>query len=231
VSRPIRVLVVDDQAAVRGGFVVLLELVDGVEVVGSGRNGEEAVTLSRELKPDVVLLDLRMPVMDGIEATRRIEASHPQTAVVVLTTYADDESVVAALRAGATSYLTKNSTQEDIGQALRSATRGLSMFSPDAYAAVLATTRPPQDAELLRARLPDGLTSREAEVLTLIGRGFTNETIAAELCLSRHTVKTHVSHIFAKTGSANRDEAAAYARRHRFVGAEPGEAWGRRPGS
>jgi DNA-binding NarL/FixJ family response regulator len=160
----------------------------------------------------VILLDLHMPVLDGVEATRRLTKLHPEVAVVVLTTYADDTSILAALQAGARSYLTKDADRGHIAQALRSAATGLTVLDPAVHAALLAAAaRPGKPPE---RKLPDGLTHREAEILGLIARGLSNSDIAAELYLSSHTIKSHINRIFAKTGSADRVGAIRYARQH-----------------
>ena len=216
---PLRVVVADDQATVRDGLVVLLGLADGIEVVGSAANGQEALDVVRQTRPDAILLDLRMPVLDGIETTRQLTKHHPEVAVVVLTTYADDASIIDALEAGARSYLTKNADRADIAQTLRSAVTGLSVIDPAVKVALLQAAaarrrRPPE--RMFPGELPDGLTQREAEILSMIARGKTNPDIAAELYLSTHTVKTHINRIFAKTGSADRAAAIRYAHDHQL---------------
>ena len=208
-----KVVVADDQTAVREGLVTILGLIPGVEVVGQAATGAEAIELVDLFTPDVVLMDLNMPRVDGVEATAQIRARRPQTQVVVLTTYADDESIMRALNAGALGYLTKNASREDIRRAIESAAAGHAHLDPAAHATVLqAASRP----RLLEP--PDGLTTREAEVLTLIGEGLSNREIAARLYLSEATVKTHVNHIFAKTKSRDRAQAVAYAHRHGLAG-------------
>ncbi len=204
-----RVLVVDDQQLMREGLVALLDLVDHVEVVGDAGNGEEALSLVAELRPDVVLMDLRMPVMDGVEATRRISREHPEVAVVVLTTYDDDRSVDSALLAGARGYLTKDAGRAEIAAALRSAAAGQSTFSAAVSRRLvdaLSRAAPPVTA------CPDGLTVREAEVLRLVAGGLSNAEIGSALFIAETTVKTHINNAFAKIGVRNRTEAAAYAR-------------------
>ena len=170
-----------------------------------------------EHQPDAILLDLHMPVLDGIGATRRLAAEHPGVAIVVLTTYADDGSVLDALHAGARSYLTKDADRTDIAQALRAAAGGLTVLDPRVHATLLPPCtprqRPPGDAPAAAAA-PDGLTQREVEILALIARGLTNPEIAAQLFLSNHTIKTHINRIFAKTGSRDRAAAIGYAHRH-----------------
>lgn len=208
-----KVVVADDQTAVREGLVTILGLMPGVEVVGQAANGAEAIELADLFEPDVVLMDLNMPRVDGVEATAQIRARHPRTQVVVLTTYADDESILKALNAGALGYLTKNASREDIRRAIESAAAGHAHLDPAAHATVLQAASRPRLAEP-----PDGLTTREAEVLTLIGEGLSNREIASRLYLSEATVKTHVNHIFAKTGSRDRAQAVAYAHRHGLAG-------------
>jgi DNA-binding NarL/FixJ family response regulator len=212
---PLRIIVADDQASVREGLVVLLDLLPDIDVVGSAANGEQALQLVARERPDAILLDLHMPVLDGIETTRRLTEQHPDVAVVVLTTFADDSSILAALRAGARSYLTKDADRADIAQALRSAATGLAVLDPAVQATLLAAAASGPGKAQAR-KLPDGLTQREAEILCLIAQGKTNPDIAAELYLSAHTVKSHINRIFAKTGSADRAAAIRYARDHDF---------------
>jgi DNA-binding NarL/FixJ family response regulator len=217
----LRVVVADDQASVREGLVLLLGLLPDIEVVGAAANGEEALELVADKHPDAILLDLHMPFLDGTETTRRLTAEHPAVAVVVLTTYADDSSVLAALQAGARSYLTKDADRADIAQALRGAATGLSVLDPavrDALVAAATRGTHRQDAprEFLED-LPDGLTRREAEILSMMARGMANPDIASELYLSAHTVKSHINRIFAKTGSPDRAAAVRYAQHHDLV--------------
>ena len=220
-TAPLRIVIADDQASVREGLVLLLGGLPGIDVVGAAADGEQALALVAEHKPDAILLDLHMPVLDGIAATRRLAAEHPAVAVVILTTYADDDSVLDALRAGARSYLTKDADRADIAAALQAAAGGLSVLDPRVQAALLAAaTTPGVHAEEpaqspARGQVPpDGLTQREAEILALIAQGLTNPEIAERLFLSNHTVKTHISRIFAKTGSRDRVAAIGYAHRH-----------------
>ena len=214
----LRVIVADDQASVREGLVVLLDLLPDIEVIASAANGQQALDLVAEHHPDAILLDLHMPGMDGTEAARLLTAQHPDVAIVVLTTYADDTSIMAALRAGARSYLTKDADRTVIAQALHGAASGLSVLAPTAQATLLSAADAPPSAGAVppipAAELPAGLTAREAEILTLIARGLTNPEITATLVLSSHTIKTHINRIFAKTGSANRTEAVRFARAH-----------------
>ncbi len=208
----LRVVIADDQASVREGLVLLLGGLPGIEVVGAAADGEQALALVAEHKPDAILLDLHMPVLDGIGATRRLAAEHPEVAIVVLTTFADDSTVLDALHAGARSYLTKDADHTEIAKALQAAAGGLTVFDPRVHATLLAATASAKP-ESAAAPPPDGLTDREAEILGLIARGMTNPEIAAQLFLSSHTIKTHISRIFAKTGSRDRAAAIGYAHR------------------
>jgi DNA-binding NarL/FixJ family response regulator len=212
-GRALRVIVADDQTAVRDGLIVMLDLFADITVVGGAYNGFEALALTAEHSPDVVLLDLHMPGLDGTETTRRLAAEHPDVAVVVLTTYADDSSILEALGAGARGYLTKNAGRDGIAQAIRAAASGQSVLDPAVQATLLqvatrnaSTTGPPA-----AANLPDRLTPREGEVLALLAQGHSNGEIAAALFLSGHTVKTHVRRIFSKTGSTTRTQVVRYA--------------------
>jgi DNA-binding NarL/FixJ family response regulator len=211
-STSLRIVVADDQASVREGLVLLLDLLPDIEVVGSAANGEQALQVVGQTRPDAILLDLHMPVLDGIETTRRLTGEHPDVAVVVLTTFADDSSILAALQAGARSYLTKDADRAEIAQALRTAATGLAVLDLAVQATLLAAAAGPGKAP--PRKLPDGLTQREAEILCLIARGKTNPDIAADLFLSAHTVKSHINRIFAKTGSPDRAAAVRYAREH-----------------
>jgi DNA-binding NarL/FixJ family response regulator len=212
---PLRVIIADDQATVREGLVLLLGLLPGIEVTAAAADGQQAIDLVAEHHPDAVLLDLHMPVLDGIEATRRLSAEHPEVAIVVLTTYADDTSVLSALRAGARSYLTKDADSTDIARALHSAADGLSVMDPAVQATLVAAAGAGHTSHPGQARdLPDGLTAREAEILAMIARGMTNPEIAKTLVLSNHTVKSHINRIFAKTRSRDRAAATQYAQAH-----------------
>jgi DNA-binding NarL/FixJ family response regulator len=208
-----RVVVADDQTVVREGIVMLLGLLPGIEVVGAAGDGYEAVALVAELAPDVVLMDLRMPRCDGVEATRRIRAEHPGTQVVVLTTYADDESLFPALRAGARGYLTKDAGGDEIVRAVESVLSGDAGLSPSIQRRLLERLSEPTAAPAPDALVepPDGLTTRETEVLLLIAEGLTNQEIARKLHVSTATVKTHINNLFAKTGLKDRAQAVRYA--------------------
>ena len=225
-TAPLRVVVADDQASVREGLVLLLGGLPGIDVVGAAADGEQAVELVAEHKPDAILLDLHMPVLDGIGATRRLVEEHPGVAIVVLTTYADDRSVIAALRAGARGYLTKDAGGAEIRHALKQVLGNHAVIDPavqhhvvDAIAALS-----PAQADRSLLLLPAGLTPREAEVLSLIAAGMSNREIAGQLVVSEGTVKSHVNHLLAKIGARDRAQAVTFAYRHRL--APPGE----RPG-
>ncbi|GES33472.1 response regulator transcription factor [Streptomyces angustmyceticus] len=209
-----RVVVADDQTVVREGIVMLLGLLPGIEVVGSAADGADAVRLVAELDPDVVLMDLRMPRCDGVEATRRIRAEHPGTQVVVLTTYADDDSLFPALQAGARGYLTKDADGEEIVRAIDDVLSGEAGLAPkiqrrllERFAEPVRPLSPPDEA-------PDGLTAREVEVLRLVAEGQSNPEIAGTLHVSTATVKTHINNLFAKAGLRDRAQAIHYAYRH-----------------
>ncbi|MBJ3810134.1 response regulator transcription factor [Streptomyces flavofungini] len=210
---PARVVVVDDQTVVREGIVMLLGLLPGIEVVGAGGDGEEAVRLVAELSPDVVLMDLRMPRCDGAEATRRIRSQYPGTQVVVLTTYADDESLFPALKAGARGYLTKDAGGEEIVRAVEDVLSGDAGLSPKIQRRLLERLSEPAEAAR-PVEPPDGLTMRETEVVALIAEGMTNQEIARALHVSTATVKTHINNLFAKAGLKDRAQAVRYAYRH-----------------
>ena len=214
----IRVLVADDQALVREGLVTLLSSVDGIEPVGAARDGAEAIALAAQHRPDVVLMDLRMPGVDGVQATREIRTAQPGTEIVVLTTYADEASILDALRAGARGYLTKDAGIAEIARAVEAAADGHSLLDATVQERLLAATgatKPPHPAPATASPpLPDDLTPREAEVLALIARGLSNTEIAEQLVVSVATVKTHVNHLFAKTGARDRAQAVHYAYTH-----------------
>ncbi len=212
----LRVLVADDQTVVREGLVAILGLLPGIEVVAAAADGDEAVALTGEHHPDVVLMDLRMPRCDGVTATRRIRAAHPGTEVVVLTTFDDDESIVAALSAGARGYLTKDAGSAQLAHAIRAAVDGQAVLSPAVQARLVAAARAAGPGTVPgppAAPLPDGLTPREAEVLRLIAAGLSNAEIAAALFVGEATVKTHINHLFAKAQVRDRAQAVRYAYR------------------
>jgi DNA-binding NarL/FixJ family response regulator len=212
-SEPLRVLVVDDQQIVREGLATILDLLADVTVVGTAGDGAQALELVARRRPDVVLLDLHMPVLDGVETTRRIVAEHPASAVLILTTYAEHDDALEALRAGARGVLTKDAGREEISRALHQAAAGHMTLAAPLQERLLAAAAPPP-VPARGAELPDGLTPREAEVLGLIGAGFTNREIAERLVVSEATVKTHINHLFAKIDARDRAAAVNYAHLH-----------------
>jgi DNA-binding NarL/FixJ family response regulator len=218
-NEAVTVVVADDQSAVREGLVLLLGTLPGIAVIGEAEDGEAAVEAVAEKNPRVVLMDLNMPRCDGVEATRRIRASHPQTQVVVLTTYSDDDSIIGALQAGALGYLTKDATRAEIGRAVLAAAAGQAVLDPAVQQRLLsAAARAPAAAPAGPAAADDDLTPREAEVLRLIAAGKSNREIARALFVSEATVKTHVNRIFAKTGSRDRGQAVHYAYTRGYAG-------------
>jgi DNA-binding NarL/FixJ family response regulator len=218
-SRALRVLIVDDQGLVREGLMTLLAAQEGIEPVASAADGEEAVALCDRHLPDVVLMDLRMPRLDGVEATRQIRSAHPQIEIVVLTTYADDASIFGALQAGARGYLTKDAGAAEIARAVQAAAAGQTLLDPAIQQRLLvAASAGRPDSTPPPASLPDELTPREAEVLRLIAAGLSNAEIADRLVVSEATVKTHVNHLFAKTGARDRAQAVHYAYQHGLTG-------------
>jgi DNA-binding NarL/FixJ family response regulator len=227
-EKVLRVLVAEDQKVVRDGLVVLLGMLPGIEVVGSAVDGDDAVRQALALAPDVVLMDLHMPGCDGVEATRRLTLARPGLHVVVLTSYSDDESVLAALRAGARGFLTKDAGATDILQAMSAVSEGNALLDPSVQRRLVETIvsgeipegpsdrddDPGQDAGSpgrAGAGAPGGLTPREAQVLAEIAAGLSNGEIAAKLFISDTTVKTHVNHLLVKTGMRDRAQLVAYA--------------------
>jgi DNA-binding NarL/FixJ family response regulator len=210
----IRVVVADDQTAVREGLELLLDLLDDVTVVGTAGDGDDAVRLVAEKGADVVLMDLRMPRCDGVTATARIRTEYPGTQVVVLTTYAEDSDILAALRAGALGYLTKDAGRVQIAHAVRSAAAGQSVLDPQVQQRLLAAAATGGIQATGDQQLPDGLTAREGDVLRLIADGLSNREIAGKLYVSEATVKSHINRLFAKTGVRDRAQAVQYAYRH-----------------
>jgi DNA-binding NarL/FixJ family response regulator len=215
-AEPVTVVVADDQSAVREGLVLLLGTLPGISVAGEAADGNAAVSLVAEVRPQVVLMDLNMPGCDGVTATRSITASYPETQVVVLTTYADDDSIIGALQAGALGYLTKDATRAEIGRAVLAAAAGQSVLDPVVRQKLLSRAAGLPSPEPASGADENDLTPREAEVLRLIAAGQSNREIARSLFVSEATVKTHVNRIFAKTGSRDRGQAIHYAFTHGY---------------
>jgi DNA-binding NarL/FixJ family response regulator len=201
----IRVLVVDDHAVVREGLRTFLELQDGIEVVGEAADGREGVAAAERLAPDVVLMDLVMPRLDGVGAMRELRRRLPGVRVIVLTSFADDDKLLPAVQAGAAGYLLKNTEPRELARAVRAAHAGEALLDPQVAGRLLESIAQPAD------RPPDPLTPREREVLELIGRGLSNKRIARELGIAEKTVKTHVGHVLAKLGVTDRTQAALHA--------------------
>jgi len=208
--RPIRVMIVDDHAVVRSGLAAFLLAYDDLELIGEAEGGEEAVRLCDRLKPDVVLMDLVMPGMDGATATRAIRQRCPQVQVIALTSFREEELVQGVLQAGAISYLLKNVSADELAHAIRSAYAGHPTLAPEAAEALIhAAGQPP--------KLGFDLTEREREVLVLLVEGLNNLEIAKRLVISRSTVRFHVSNILSKLGASNRAEAVGLAVHHKLV--------------
>ena len=201
-NTPVRLLIVDDHPIVRAGFEGILAGDPDLEVVGEAENGEEAVRLAGRLRPDVVLMDLRMPEMDGVEAIGRIKEDHPHVHVLVLTTYDSDADILRAIEAGATGYLLKDAPRAELFRAIRAAARGEPVLAPSVTARLMQRARTPAQA---------ALSSREIEVLELVARGRSNKELAKDLHLSEATVKSHLIHIFDKLGVADRTAAVTVA--------------------
>src|SRR3712207_4553500 len=208
----VRILITDDHGVVRQGLRMFLSLDPELEVVGEASNGGEAVAMARELEPDVVLMDLLMPVMDGIEATKAIRAEMPDVEVIALTSVLEDASVSDAVRAGAIGYLLKNTEADELGRAIKAAADGQVQLAPEAAARLMREVRAPAS--------PEALTEREIEVLKLLARGQANKQISRELFIGEKTVKAHVSSILAKLGVQSRTQAALYALRIGLVSME-----------
>lgn len=204
---PIQVLLVDDHEMVRIGLAAVLSTEDGIEVVGEASNGEEGIRLALEYKPEVVLMDLVMDGMDGIETTRRLLQLHPDCKVIVLTSYLDDEKMYPVIEAGAFSYLLKTSRATEIAEAIRAAARGQSVLESQVASKMMNRFRQPKPAQAAHEQL----TEREMDVLTLLAKGKSNQDIADELFIGIKTVKFHVTNILAKLGVEDRTQAAIYA--------------------
>jgi len=215
----IRVLITDDHSVVRQGLRMFLSLDPDIQVVGEAQDGQVALAMARELKPDVVLMDLLMPVMDGLESTRAIRTELPEVEVIALTSVLEGASVTGAVRAGAIGYLLKDTDAEELHRAIRGAAEGRVQLAPEAAARLMREVRAPEN--------PEALTDRETEVLRLLARGKANKQIASELFVEEKTVKAHVSSILRKLGVHSRTQAALHAVRTGLVSAEElgDESW------
>ncbi|GGF15735.1 response regulator transcription factor [Williamsia phyllosphaerae] len=213
---PIRVVIADDQATIRDALAVMLDLVSDLSIVATAADGAALVDAVRDHRPDVVLTDLRMPVMDGADATRTLLEENPELPVIVLTTFDDDDSVFRALDAGARGYLTKDANRHELAAAIRSAAAGQSVLDRAVQRRLLRGARGGTDQATAPAGGPgpDSLTAREREVLTHMADGSTNREIAAALFVSESTVKTHINNVFAKLALRDRGQAIAFAHRH-----------------
>jgi len=206
----IRVMLVDDHNVVRSGLATFLRAYEDLELVGEATNGQEAVRLCRQVNPDVILMDLMMPEMDGIAATRAILAEYPDIKIIAMTSFEDEQLVHGVLAAGAISYLLKNVASEELSKAIRDAASGRSTLAPEAARVLVQSTRPTTQPS-------SGLTEREREVLNLVVQGHSNQQIADALVVSLATVKAHISSILSKLGVSSRTEAIAYAIKHKLV--------------
>jgi DNA-binding NarL/FixJ family response regulator len=211
-SELVRVLVVDDQRLMRAGIASLLEIQEGIEVVGTAGNGQEAIDLARSLHPDVILMDVRMPGVSGIEATAQIRREVAGCHVLMLTTFDDDDYIIESLRAGATGYLLKDIPAHDLAQAIQAAHHGIYQLDPNVAAKVVNALNTVKKDSVSSAEDTLDLTSREREVLRLIAQGATNREIAEKLTISEGTVKNHISNILGRLGLRDRTQAAIYAR-------------------
>ena len=210
----ISVLIVDDHQVVRKGLEYFLSEESGMKVIGQAQNGIEAIKYARDLHPDVVLMDLVMPEMDGIEATTTIKQEFDDIFIIALTSYIDEKHVISALKAGASGYIMKNASAEELANAIRSAAKGEIVLSSEAAKFLILRSRSSDNSADLN---PQVLTERELEILCLLARGFNNQKISDELVISLKTVKAHVSNIFQKLNVNSRTQAAIYALRHRLV--------------
>jgi|WetSurMetagenome_2_1015567.scaffolds.fasta_scaffold02184_14 two-component system, NarL family, response regulator LiaR len=210
VSQTIQVLLVDDHNVVRSGLATFLRAYEDMELMGEAKNGLEAIKLCHQKQPDVVLMDLMMPEMDGIAATRAILADYPEIKIIAMTSFEDEQLVQGVLAAGAISYLIKNVTSEELAKAIREAVSGRSTLSPEAARVLVQATRPTEQPSF-------DLTQREREVLNLVVQGHSNQQIAETMVVSIATVKAHISSILSKLQVSSRSEASAYALKHKIV--------------
>lgn len=213
-SQRIKVLIVDDHAVVRQGLRTFLGMLPDIQIVGEAASGSESLDMVAKSKPDVVLMDLMMPEMDGVEATRRLRADSPDTRVIVLTSFAEEDKIFPAIRAGAAGYLLKDVKPAELAETIRAVARGESRLAPDITRTLLSNIAAGEQGQQGAREV---LTGREAEVLRCLARGLSNKEIAAELFIAEKTVKTHISNILAKLGFADRTQAAVYAVKHGYA--------------
>jgi DNA-binding NarL/FixJ family response regulator len=230
-NQPIRVILADDHPVVRRGLAAIVDAEDDIEVVAEAENGEEAIALTHSLEPDVVLMDLQMPILDGVEATTRISAEAPATQVIILTTFADDDYIYDGIAAGARGYLLKDAPPDQLVEAIRATARGESLLDPevaarllDRFSSIMGQSAGPtaDSGKVAESASPPGpqLTPRELEVLEFLGRGARNKEIAKALVISERTVKIHVGNILSKLNATNRTEAVALAMKMGLLGEE-----------
>lgn len=210
----IRVLIADDQALVREGMATLLALEEDLEIIGQAQHGDAAFALAEDLKPDIILMDIRMPVCDGVMATRKIHQRHPQIKIVVLTTFDDEEFILQALQAGASGYLLKDTPSEQVAAAIRTVHQGHTLLGPTVTPKVLSHLTSPKQANRQKVDYESLLTSREIEVLKLLGQGKSNREIAKTLHITEGTVKNHVTRILNQVGVRDRTQAALWAQQN-----------------
>ena len=216
-SDSIKIVIADDHQLVRHGFEALLKVKEGVEIIGQARNGEEAVKLAKSLEPDIILMDLSMPIMNGIEATREIKRENPEARILIITSFAEDENIFQAIKAGALGYLLKDSSPQDLMQAIHDVCQGKMSLHPNIATKLVEELNRPPAGNLTE----EPLTERELEVLNLVAKGQSNQEIANKLVVSERTVGTHVSNILAKLHLANRTQAALYALRKGITDLNP----------
>jgi DNA-binding NarL/FixJ family response regulator len=215
----IKILIADDQSIIRDGLKLILDMEEDLEVVGVASNGQEALKLTEELEPDVILMDIRMPILDGVMATKKICEIYPKTRIIILTTFSDDEYIFEALKAGAKGYLLKDVPSNELADSIRMVMKGGMLIHPDiAVKVVRGLSNPVKEQEVSsNYKQPDELTNREIEIVRLIGRGKTNKEIAAELFLSEGTVKNHITNVLSKLYLRDRTQLALYVAQHRLV--------------
>lgn len=216
-SEPIRILIADDHQLVRQGLVAMLSVKPGIEVIGQAENGAKAAELAHSLKPDIILMDLLMPVKNGIEATREIKTHNPDARILIITSFAEDENVYQAIKAGALGYLLKDSSPQELMQAIHDVCNGRMSLHPNIALKLIEELNRPTESPTI----DDPLTEREVEVLKLVAKGRSNQEIAEKLIVSERTVGAHVSNILRKLHLANRTQAALYALRKGFTDLTP----------